>query len=66
MEFKALLQEDPKALHTCELTKKRVKDKKFEIAIYACTHGICSDIKLSSIVQQRVGDIFLYYASPFF
>ena len=34
MEFKALLQEDPKALHTCESTRKKVKDKKFLIAIY--------------------------------
>ena len=34
MEFKALLQVDPKALHTCESTRKKVKDEKFAIAIY--------------------------------
>ena len=34
----------------------------FEVAIDTSAHGICANIKLSSIVQKRVVDILLDYA----
>merc|ERR1719330_1401246 len=33
----------------------------FKVAIDTCSHGICANIKLSSIVQKRVVDILLNY-----
>ena len=60
MEFKALLQEDPKALHTCESTKKKVKDKKFAIAIYVYKQHISGKyliLKTELVTVKRVNSI---------
>ena len=37
----------------------------FKVAIDTCSHGICANIELSSVVQKRVVDILLHYAGSF-
>ena len=53
MEFKALLQEDPKALHTCESTRKKVKDKNILKLPFMFTNNIYLKI---SYLENRTCD----------